>query len=359
MTAQPTYILGVSFDYHDAAAALVCDGRVVAAIQEERLSRRKHDARLPAHAIDACLSLAGIRPTDLAAVAHYEDPLLKFDRICRSGLRIRNWSSFLDTTDHWLTQGKLDPGRVLADLLGIAAGRVFYGNHHKSHVGAAFYCSPFAKATVVTLDGVGEYDTVTVSSAGPDGIRKLSSTRLPDSLCLSYSALTAYLGFEVNEGECKVMGMAAFGAPRFADQIRKMIKVDSCRVRLDQSYFNFTRQSRMPFTDRMTALLGPSRAPDSPFAVDEFSGRPAEGTEDKRFADIAASVQAVTEELIVEIVRDAIRQTGIKDVVIAGGVGLNSLANARLQREVCERLYVHPAAGDAGSAIGAALCHSP
>src|ERR1700726_4592628 len=149
MTAQPTYILGVSFDYHDAAAALVCDGRVAAAVQDERLSRRKHDARLPSLSIAPRLPWGGIRPADLAAVAHYEDPLLKFDRICRSGLRIRNWRSFLDTTDHWLTQGKLDPGRRLADLLGIAAGRVFYGNHHKSHVGAAFYCSPFVKATVV------------------------------------------------------------------------------------------------------------------------------------------------------------------------------------------------------------------
>jgi carbamoyltransferase len=358
MATEPKYVLGVSFDYHDSAAALIRDGEVVAAVQEERLSRRKHDSRLPSRAIRACLEIAGIGPRALSAVVHYENPLLKFDRIVRSGLRPSNWASLAETFADWVRVGKFDPRRRLAAELGISPARIHYGSHHGSHAAAAFYCSPFERATVITLDGVGEHETATVSSGDVTGIRKLWASKFPDSLGLFYSAMTAYLGFEVNEGEYKVMGMTAFGEPVYADAIRRMISLRSGRTKLDQKYFNFLRLSAKPFTAEVEKLLGPARAPDSAFAVDEFSGRPPERTEDRRFSDIAASVQRVTEDIIVEIVKSAVVRTGVKDVAMAGGVGLNSLANGRLQRELGVNLYVHPAAGDSGSAIGAALNHS-
>lgn len=358
MSSDPKYVLGVSFDYHDAAAALVRDGEVVAAVQEERLTRRKHDPRLPARAIRACLDVAGIGPHALTAVAHYENPLLKFDRIVRSGLRPANWPSLGAAFAEWVAAAKFDPRRRLAAELGVPPALVHYGSHHGSHAAAAFFCSPFKRATIVTLDGVGEHETATVCVGDESGIRKIASSRFPDSLGLFYSAMTAYLGFEVNEGEYKVMGMAAFGEPTRVAEIRRLVSVRDGRVRLDHRFFNFVRLSAMPYTPALEALLGPARRPDAPFAVDEFSGRPPEGTEDRRYADIAASVQRATEEIVLEIVRAAVARTGIPDVAIAGGVGLNSLANGRLQREVCANLYIHPAAGDSGSAIGAALDYS-
>ncbi len=358
MTPNPKYVLGVSFDYHDAAAALVRDGEVVAAIQEERLTRRKHDSRLPSSAIQACLKIGGIEARSLTAVAHYENPLLKFDRIVRSGIRPANWRSLAYTLVDWVHAGKFDPRRRLAAELGVQTSRIHYGSHHGSHAAAAFYCSPFDKATIVTLDGVGEHETATVSIGDESGIRKIWSSSFPDSLGLFYSAMTAYLGFEVNEGEYKVMGMAAFGEPAQVDAIRRLVSVRNGRVRLNHQFFNFIRFSNMPFTPALESLLGPARLPDAPFAVDEFSGRPKIGTEDRRYADIAASVQRVTEEIVLEIVRVAIARTGIANVAIAGGVGLNSLANGHLQRKVSANLYVQPAAGDSGSAIGAALDYS-
>jgi carbamoyltransferase len=357
MSATPIYVLGLSFDYHDSAAALLKDGEVVAAIQEERLTRRKHDSRLPERSIAACLEIAGIGPEALSAIAHYENPLVKFDRIVRSSIRPRNWRTFGDTLAAWTALGKFDPRRRIAASLGVQPGRISYGDHHGSHAAAAFYCSPFEEATIVTLDGVGEHETSTIAVGSKRGISKIASTRFPHSIGLFYSALTAYLGFEVNEGEYKVMGMAAFGEPLYADRLRPLMRARKGQIVLDQRFFNFTRVSDMPFSPELVALLGPARRPESEFAVDEFSGRPPSGTEDRRFADIAASVQRVAEETILDVVKYAVGKTGIADVVLAGGVGLNSLANARLQREACRRLYVQPAAGDAGSALGAALDH--
>jgi carbamoyltransferase len=350
-------ILGVSFDYHDAAAALVDNGEVVCAIQEERLSRIKHDPSLPICAIKACLTRTGIVPEELDAVVFYEDPLVKFDRICRSALVgfPSSIGNFFGTLRSWTALGKIDPRRRLSELLHIDPNLIFYSEHHRSHAASAFYCSPFDSATVVTLDGVGEYETAAIYSADKGGIRRLTHTKFPNSLGLFYSAFTAYLGFEVNEGEYKVMGMAAYGTPRYYDAIRALIWVSNGRIRVNHNYFNFRSSGQAPFTQKLIDLIGSARSSSLP-----LSSFPADLTldpESVRFADIAASLQKVTEEVIYELVCHAMRITKLPNLCMAGGVALNSLANGRLQAKLNTKIYIQPSAGDAGGAIGAALLH--
>ena len=342
----------MSFDYHDAAAALLRDGVVVAAAEEERFSRRKHDHRFPARAIAFCLRRAGVTAEQIDAVAFYEKPFLKFDRIVRSGLhalaRGRSNDYLSQVLDNWVRERKFDARRRICDHVGLAAERVFAMPHHAAHASAAFFCSPFDRATVVTMDGAGEYETATISEAHDLTITPLYGQSLPHSLGLFYSALTAFLGFEVNEGEYKVMGMAGFGRPRHLDVMRGLIRTtDVGLFTVDQDYFEFESPGDLPYTARLCELLGEPRVPESPFDVGEPASR--------HYADIAASVQARTEEVILHVVRHATEVTGIRNVCVAGGVGLNSLANARIQRELGCELYVHPAAGDSGAALGAAL----
>jgi len=357
-------ILGLSFDYHDSAAALIVDGRVVAACQEERFSRNKHDASFPHRSIAACLEFAGLDRKALDLVAFYEQPLQKFDRIiygfqqgsARQGAR-RFRDTVSDSFKSWIRQGKFDVRRRIAEGVGIGEDRIRLFGHHQSHAASAFFCSPFNEATVITLDGVGEYETASVSLGRGLSLQPISSVRYPDSIGLFYSAMTAFLGFEVNEGEYKVMGMAGFGEAAYLDRIQRLIAFSGDGFRLDQRYFSFLMPDDLPFTPELVALLGPPRQPEAPFFVGDRARPPANATEaeSRHYADIAASVQRVTEELILSFVEAAVARTGVRRVAMAGGVALNSLANGRLQRELGIDLYVQPAAGDSGGALGAAL----
>jgi carbamoyltransferase len=347
-------ILGLSFDYHDAAAALLRDGQVVAAADEERFSRQKHDHRFPSRAIAFCLRRAGIDASQLDAVAFYERPFLKFDRIVRAGLAARvqgrNGDYLPRVVEHWIGEGKFEARARIAGHLGLSPERVFGMPHHAAHAASAFFGSPFDRATVVTMDGVGEYETLTVSAAHDRTIERLYGLSLPESLGLFYSAFTAFLGFEVNEGEYKVMGMAGFGHPTHLETMRRLLRTtDDGLFAIDQQYFEFECPEDLPYTPKLRELFGAPREAESAFSVRDASSR--------HYADIAASLQRRTEEVILHVVRHAVERTGIHNVCIAGGVGLNSLANARIQRELGCELYVHPAAGDGGGALGAALHH--
>ena len=345
-------VLGLSFDYHDAAAALVVDGIPVAAASEERFTRVKHDRRLPESAARWCLERAGIQAGDLDAVVFYEKPFRKLSRILAGALDTFPSSAkmFRRATGAWLDE-RLWVGPRLERAFGLAPGKVLYCEHHLSHAASAFFPSPFDEAAVLTVDGVGEWATASVGRGrrGADGRWELTldaEMRYPNSLGLLYSAFTAYLGFEVNEGEYKVMGLAPYGKPRFADQVRRMVQpFGDGSFRLDLDWFAFHHDPTRAFARRFEDAFGPARAPDD--------GDPAENP---RFCDIAASVQLVCEELVLAMAQEAHRRTGSKNLCLSGGVALNAVANARLMRESpFERVWIQPAAGDAGGALGAAL----
>src|SRR5438093_478794 len=361
-------ILGISCFFHDAAAALVQDGIVTAAAEEERFSRIKHDPDFPVRAIEFCLRTAGLRPEDLGLVLFYEKPFLKFERILMSTLASFPRSSrlFRESMVKWLAE-KLWTRGLIRKRTRIAPERILFSGHHLSHAASAFYCSPYSEAAVLTVDGVGEWATATTGRGTGTHISLAREVRFPHSIGLLYSTFTAFLGFEVNEGEYKVMGMAPYGTPRYADQVRQLVRMEpDGSFRLDMSYFAFHRSTTTPYTSKFLRLFGDPRPPDGKFFTEAsgypayFGPRPAdyagELKRNQHYADIAASIQLVTEELVVNMARALQRQTGLRRLCIAGGVGLNSVANARILRETeFEELYVHPAAGDSGGAVGAAL----
>ena len=354
-------ILGLSFDYHDSAAAIVLDGKVIAAAQEERFSRKKHDSSYPEQAISFCLEAARTKRKDIDVVVFYEKPLLKFARIINATL-LNNPNSieYLDRTfKSWLMDRKFEVKDRIIDDLRVPNEKIHFIEHHQAHAGSAFFCSPFDKSTIVTIDGVGEYETFTVSVGEAQKIEKLYSCNLPNSIGLFYSAFTAFLGFKVNGGEYKVMGMAGFGKPVYADLLRKLIDLKPDGLfEIKQDCFNFSYSENLPYNEKLVELLGEPRIPESSFDIGNPSApfEPGSVQEMSRhYADIAASVQLVTEESISHLVKTAVKNTAIQDVSMAGGVALNSTANGRLQRELAGHLYVHPAAGDSGAAIGAAL----
>jgi carbamoyltransferase len=339
------YILGISCDYHDSSAALLEDGHLIAAVAEERFSRRKHDPALPSRAIAWCLEHARIRPRDLSYVAFYEKPLLKFDRILATSLDQypRAYSFFREAMLSWLSE-KLWIKSRLVRLLGVPARRILFCEHHLSHAASAFYCSGFSAATILTVDGVGEWATATLGEGSGTEIRLSSEMRWPHSLGMLYSVFTAFLGFEVNEGEYKVMGMASYGSPRYVDEIWKLVRVSpDGAIELDLDYFSYHQTPNRAFSPRFLTLFGQPRPADPSIS----SGY---------YADIAASVQHVTEEILLKMARAATRRSGVKKLVMAGGVALNCVANGRIQDETgIEDLYVQPSAGDGGGALGAAL----
>jgi len=341
-----TNILGLSAFYHDSAAALVVDGRIVAAAQEERFTRRKHDASFPTEAVAYCLRAGGIRPEALGYVAFYEKPLLKFDRLLETYLAFApaGFRSFRRALPAWL-KDKIHLRQVLRQHLpAVPAGRFVFPEHHESHAASAFFPSPFAEAAIVTLDGVGEWNTATIGVGEANRIRLLREQRFPHSLGLLYSAFTYYCGFKVNSGEYKLMGLAPYGRPCFVDAIRKhLVSVaGDGSFRLHLEYFDFCQGLTMTNARFDRLFGGPPRAPESPI--------------EQRHLDLAASIQLVTEDLVLGVAREAHRLTGRKNLVLAGGVALNCVANARLRREgPFADLWIQPAAGDAGGALGAAL----
>lgn len=357
-------ILGLSYDYHDSAAVLVMDGKVVAAAQEERFSRKKNDPGFPEKAIRFCLDFAGISATSLDRVVYYENTLKKFDRIVwASKQQPDKGDAYLEeTVDDWIVNGKFFVAEKICDHLGISHEKVSAIDHHLSHASSAFLCSAFDESTIITIDGVGESETATVSTVKNGCIKQEYSIYYPESFGLFYSAFTAYLGFEVNEGEYKVMGMAGYGEPVYAEEIRTMIQVTKDgRFKLDHRYFDFLCPEIVPYSSAMVELFGPAREPGSDLYFTESNPSDDASKSNRKYADIAASVQLVFEEALMKFVTLATEKTGIPNLCMAGGVALNSSANGKIKTFVEQaggRLYIHPAAGDAGGALGSALyCH--
>ena len=362
-------ILGVSCHYHDAAAALLREGEVVAAAQEERFSRKKHDASFPRQAIGFCLRRGEIDAGALDYVVFYEKPFRKFDRILRTTLHTypRSWRSFGEAMIGWLDEKLWVKGQIQEEL-GVDADRILFTEHHLSHAASAFFCSPFREAAILTMDGVGEWTTATLGRGSADWgdgssnrIDLFSEARFPHSLGLLYSTFTAWLGFRVNNGEYKVMGMASYGEPRYMDRLEEIVHLRADgSFRLDLDYFAFQHSADRMYSDAFLGLFGNPREPESPFAtrsVEYESGlAPSELEANQYYADVAASVQLFTEEAVLRTARHLHESTGLRDLCMAGGVALNSVANGRLLREgPFDRVYVQPAAGDAGGAVGAAL----
>ncbi len=345
-----TAVLGVSAHYHDAAAALVIDGRIVAAQHEERLSRIKNDASLPRRAMDAVLRLGGIGPQDLDAVVFYENPYAKLERVLVGTLRAfpRALMQFPRALGSQLG-GKIWVIDALADALGIPRARIELVRHHQAHAASAVYCSPFERAAVMVVDAVGEEACTSIWHAGADGLRELTHIDYPHSLGLFYAAITAYLGFEVNDGEYKVMGLAAYGTPARRDEMAKLVKVaadGSYELGLD--YFDRFTRTELGYGKKLLELLGPQRSP--------FERWDLASARDRAYADIACSAQAALEDALVAVAREAKRRTGEDALCLAGGVALNAVANRRIAREAgFSRVFVQPAAGDAGGALGAAI----
>jgi carbamoyltransferase len=361
-------ILGISCYFHDAAAALLRDGRLVAAAEEERFTRKKHDYDFPQHAIDFCLKQGGIAGADLDYVVFFEKPFLKFERLLLSTMQTfpKSRRLFQEAMITWLGD-KLWIKQLIQKRLGVPPSHILFSEHHLSHAASAFFCSPFEEAAILTVDGVGEWTTASIGVGKGTELRLLKEIRFPHSLGLLYSAFTAFLGFEVNEGEYKVMGMAPFGTPRYAEKVWKLVKVsDDGSFELDLDYFAFHYASDRTFTSKFEALFGPPRDPKAHFFTQAsgypsyFGAKPENCVElasrNQYYADVAASIQLVTEDILLKMARQAYKETGLRRLCLAGGVALNSVANGRLLREgPFEALYVQPAAGDGGGALGAAL----
>ncbi len=340
-------ILGISAYYHDAAAALLCDGEIVAAAQEERFSRRKNDERFPTRAIEFCLRQAQQLPVDIDAVVFYDKPIVKFARLLETYLAVApaGFRTFTQILPSWLAE-KLNLRKTIGDELPGLRGDcpILFTQHHQAHAASAFFPSPFDEAAILTVDGVGEFATTTLGRGIGDRVELLQEIRFPHSLGLLYSAFTAYCGFRVNSGEYKLMGLAPYGEPRYVAAIYENlldVKADGS-FWLNLDYFDFLRRWNMT-NDKFHRLFGgPPRAP--------------EGAIESRHMDVACSVQQVTEELMVGLARQARALTGLRNLCLAGGVALNCVANGRILREkIFDRLWIQPAAGDAGGALGAAL----
>ena len=337
-------ILGISAFYHDSAACLVADGEIVAAAQEERFTRKKHDPGFPHRSIRYCLEQGGVAASDLDAVAFYDKPLLKFGRLLETYVSYvpKGFRSFLLAMPLWLKH-KLHIPAILKRELGYS-GKVLFTEHHQAHAASAFFPSPFEKAAILTIDGVGEWATTTLGVGEGNSLRLLKEIRFPHSLGLLYSAFTYYTGFKVNSGEYKVMGLAPYGEPKYVDAIlEKLIDLrEDGSFRLDQRYFDYC--AGLTMTNRRFDRLfgGPPRQPESPVT--------------QRETDLARSVQVVTEEAMLRMARHLHEVTGLDRLCLAGGVALNCVGNGRILREGPFReLWIQPAAGDAGGALGAAL----
>lgn len=344
-------ILGISAFYHDAAAALVVDGEIVAAVQEERLTRKKHDLGYPRNSIEYCLKFAGLSAKDIDFIVFYDKPLSKFERLLKTYLAFapRGFTSFREAIPSWIKEKLFHKNKLLKELEKLDSSidwsqRLIFSEHHLSHAASAFFPSPFEHAAVLTMDGVGEWATTSLAIGNGNKLEVIREIHFPHSLGLLYSAFTYYTGFKVNSGEYKVMGLAPYGEPRYVDTIKTHlidIKEDGS-FRLNLDYFDYCTGLRMT-NERFHALFGgPPRSPEVPLTQREM--------------DLAASVQAVTEEIVLKLARSVAKETGERNLCLAGGVALNCVANGKLLREkIFDNIWIQPAAGDAGGALGAAL----
>ena len=347
------YILGLSAFYHDSAACLLKDEDIIAAAQEERFTRKKHDASFPHHSIKYCLNQAGISADQITNVVFYEKPFLKFERLLETYLAFapKGFKSFAKAMPVWIKDKLFQKSILIKELnntLGVGIDwreRLLFSEHHLSHAASAFYPSPFESAAVLTLDGVGEWTTTSLALGKGKDLKVIKEIHFPHSLGLLYSAFTYYTGFKVNSGEYKVMGLAPYGEPKYADLIKeKLIKVaEDGSFQLDMSYFDYATGLTMT-NKKFDALFG---APP----------RKSEADLTQREMDLAASVQKVTEDIVVLMAKDIAKNTGEKNLCLAGGVALNCVANGVLLREkIFDNIWIQPAAGDAGGALGSALC---
>jgi len=354
-------ILGISAFYHDSAACLVIDGEIIAAAQEERFTRIKHDHNFPTNAVRYCLSEAGINPDDLDYVGFYDKPLLKFDRLLETYLDYApaGFPSFLKAMPLWMKEKLWMPDLIRTEMAtagGIddhraakKAGKKFewkllFGDHHESHAASAFYPSPFEEAAILTIDGVGEWATSSIGVGRGNEITLLKELRFPDSLGLLYSAFTYYTGFKVNSGEYKVMGLAPYGEPKYVGLIKDNIAEvrDDGSIRMNHEYFSYSQGLRMTNGQFDRLFEAPARKPESRVTQREM--------------DLARSIQVITEEAMMKMARFVHKETGMKRLCMAGGVALNCVANGRILREgPFQSIWIQPAAGDAGGAIGIAL----
>ena len=341
---MPRHILGISAYYHDSAACLLSDGQIVAAAQEERFSRRKHDARFPELAARYCLDQAGIGVSDLECVGFYDKPLLTFERLLEThlGTAPKGLQLYWKSMSVWLSQKLWIPQEVCRGLG--ADVQVLFGEHHESHAASAFYPSPFEEAAILTTDGVGEWTTTSFGFGRGTELHTLGEIKFPHSLGLLYTAFTYFTGFKPNSGEYKLMGLAPYGEPRYADRILDKILAlaEDGSFRLNLDYFNYVAGLTMTSGAMDDLFDGPARTPETPLTQREM--------------DIAASCQKVTEEVLLRMAATAHRETGMKNLCLAGGVALNCVGNGRILREgPFENLWIQPAAGDAGGAVGVAL----
>ena len=347
------YILGVSAFYHDSAACLLKDGDIVAAAQEERFTRKKHDASFPHYSIKYCLKHAGISADQVANVVFYEKPFVKFERLLETYLAFapKGFKSFAKAMPVWIKDKLFQKSiliKELANTLGAGINwreRLLFSEHHLSHAASAFYPSPFDSAAVLTLDGVGEWTTTSLALGKGKDLKVMKEIHFPHSLGLLYSAFTYYIGFKVNSGEYKVMGLAPYGEPKYADLIKeKLIKIaEDGSFQLDMSYFDYATGLTMTNKKFDELFGGPPRTSETDLTQREM--------------DLAASVQKVTEDIVVQIAKEIAKNTGEKNLCLAGGVALNCVANGVLLREkIFDNIWIQPAAGDAGGALGSALC---
>jgi carbamoyltransferase len=341
-----TAILGISAFYHDSAAALVIDGEIIAAAQEERFTRIKHDHSFPQHAIDYCLAEAGLAPGDLDFVGFYDKPFMKFERLLETYLSFApaGFRSFLKAMPLWMRQKLHLPREIRNGLGGAYTKKIVFCEHHESHAASAFFPSPFEEAAVITFDGVGEWSTMSYGRGLENRVELTHELRFPHSLGLLYSALTYFCGFRVNSGEYKLMGLAPYGEPRFAELMMNTLMdlKDDGSFRLDMRYFNYCQGLTMTSPAFDTLFDGPPRAPETDLTQREM--------------DLAASIQAVTEEIMLRVARHVHLETGLSNLCLAGGVALNCVGNGRILREgPFENVWIQPAAGDAGGALGTAL----
>lgn len=339
-------ILGISCYYHDAAAALVRDGQLIAAAEEERFSRVKHDFGFPLNAIRFCLQRGGITGDELDYIIFYERPFTKFERVLTTSIQTfpKSFGVFRESMVSWMLE-KLWIKGIIKDKVGVNSKKILFCDHHLSHAASSYFCSPFQEAAILTADAVGEWTTATLGEARGNQIHLTHELRFPHSVGLLYSTFTAFLGYEVNEGEYKVMGMAPYGTPKYIDEIYKVVQVnDDGSIWLNMEYFSFHHSTSRMFSRKFESLFGTPRDPRERDVLDPY------------YADIAASIQVVTEEILLTMAKYLHRRTGLKELCMAGGVALNSVANGRILRETpFEQIYIQPSAGDGGGAIGAAL----
>jgi carbamoyltransferase len=341
----PTRILGISAYYHDSAACLVEDGRIVAAAQEERFTRKKHDAGFPSRAVEYCLREGGLRPDDLDLVGFYEKPLVKFQRLLETYVASapRGWKSYLTAMPLWLGE-KLWMADDIRERIEGCRSDVLFGEHHESHAASAFYPSPFEQAAIVTMDGVGEWATASIGVGRGNEIELMRELRFPHSLGLLYSAFTYFTGFKVNSGEYKVMGLAPYGEPTYVKAIKDhLVEIqDDGSLWMNMDGFSYAHGLTMTGSRFEELFGGPARKPEAKLTQREM--------------DLARSIQDITEEVMLKMVRFAKRETGMRDLCLAGGVALNCVGNGRILRDgVFDQIWIQPAAGDAGGAVGIAL----